>query len=149
MENRADKAKEYFMSGCNCAQAVLLAFADKYNLDNDTALRISASFGGGMGRSREVCGALSGALMVTGLETATLDLTDTQAKAANYQAAREVMEAFRTANGSIYCRELLGLSKQEESPVPSARTEAYYKKRPCPEIVWEAAHILEEKFAEK
>ncbi|MBQ9517133.1 MAG: C_GCAxxG_C_C family protein [Eubacterium sp.] len=147
MGNRADKAKELFMSGCNCSQAVLLAFADKYGIDEDTALRIASSFGGGMGRSREVCGALSGMLMVCGMETGSADVKDTEQKAENYRVARELMDAFRAENGSIYCRDLLGLSQNTtESHIPEARTEAYYKKRPCAEIVHSAALILEEKF---
>lgn len=146
MGHRALKARELFMSGCNCSQAVFLAFADKYGIDEETALRLASSFGGGMGRSREICGALSGALMVNGMETASTDLTDIEAKTANYESAREIMEAFRNDNGSIYCRELLGLSKKPESATPDARTSEYYKKRPCAEIVYSAALVLEEKF---
>ncbi|MBQ8077387.1 MAG: C_GCAxxG_C_C family protein [Eubacterium sp.] len=147
MGTRADKAKELFMSGCNCSQAVFLAFADKYGVDEDTALKIASSFGGGMGRSREVCGALSGMLMVCGMETGSADVKDTAQKAENYRVARELMDAFREDNGSIYCRELLGLAQNaKESHIPAARTKEYYKKRPCAEIVRSAALILEEKF---
>ena len=146
MGQRADRAKELFMSGYNCSQAVFLAFADKYGIDEDTATLLASSFGGGMGRSREVCGALSGALIVNGMETGTTDVRDTAAKANNYQSARELMETFRADNGSIYCRELLGIGQKKESPVPETRTDAYYKKRPCPEIVYGAALMLEEKF---
>lgn len=134
------------MSGYNCSQAVFLAFADKYGVDDDTATKLASSFGGGMGRSREVCGALSGALLVNGMETGTTDLGDIAAKTKNYESAREIMEAFRNDNGSIYCKELLGIVKKPESATPQARTAEYYKKRPCPEIVHSAALILEEKF---
>lgn len=146
MGQRAIKARELFKSGCNCSQAVFLAFADRYGIDDDTALKLASSFGGGMGRSREVCGALSGALMVNGMETGSTDLTDIRAKTKNYESAREIMDAFRNDNGSIYCRELLGLSKRPESATPDARTKEYYKKRPCAEIVYSAALVLEEKF---
>ena len=136
-----------FMNGCNCSQAVFLAFADKYSIDKDTALKIASSFGGGMGRSREVCGALSGMLMVCGMETGSADVKNTDQKAENYRVARELMDAFREDNGSIYCRELLGLEQNaSESHVPEARTPQYYKKRPCAEIVHSAALILEDKF---
>ncbi len=136
-----------FMNGCNCSQAVFLAFADKYGIDKDTALKIASSFGGGMGRSREVCGALSGMLMVCGMETGSADIKNTYQKAENYRVARELMDAFREENGSIYCRELLGLAQNtKESHVPEARTPQYYKKRPCAEIVHSAALILEDKF---
>ena len=134
------------MSGYNCAQAVFLAFADKYGIDDDTAVKLASSFGGGMGRSREVCGALSGALLVNGMETGTTDVSDVDAKTKNYESAREIMDAFRSDNGSIYCRELLGLTKKPESATPDARTNEYYKKRPCPDIVYSAALVLEEKF---
>ena len=149
MGHRADRAKELFTSGCNCSQAVFLAFCDKYGIDRDTAMKIASSFGGGMGRSREVCGALSGMLMVCGMETGSADTKDVAAKGENYRVARELMDSFREDNGSIYCRELLGLTKREESPVPEKRTAAYYKKRPCAEIVYRAALILEEKFEQQ
>lgn len=136
-----------FMNGCNCSQAVFLAFADKYGIDDDTALKIASSFGGGMGRSREVCGALSGMLMVCGMETGSADVKNTDQKAENYRVARELMDAFREDNGSIYCHELLGLEQNaSESHVPEKRTKEYYKKRPCAEIVHSAALILEDKF---
>jgi C_GCAxxG_C_C family probable redox protein len=146
MGKKADKAKELFTSGCNCSQAVFLAFADKYGIDEKTALLLASSFGGGMGRSREVCGALSGMLLVNGMETGSTDLKDVAAKTANYESARSLMERFRNDNGSIYCRELLGLSKAEKSAVPEARTKEYYQKRPCAEIVYSAAKALEETF---
>ena len=146
MGSRADKAKEFFLSGCNCSQAVFLAFCDRYGIDSDTALKLASSFGGGMGRSREVCGALSGALLVNGMETGSTDVTDVEQKAANYKSAQELMAKFRSDNGSIYCRELLGLTQKSDSPVPEKRTNEYYKKRPCAEIVYSAALMLEDKF---
>ncbi|MBQ7203331.1 MAG: C_GCAxxG_C_C family protein [Eubacterium sp.] len=148
MGERANKAYDLFTSGCNCSQAVFIAFCDKYGIDNDTAMKLAASFGGGMGRSREVCGAVSGMLLVCGMETGTADTSDQAQKAENYRISRVLMERFKEENGSIYCRELLGLTKAEASPVPEARTEKYYKKRPCAEIVKCAAQILEDELFE-
>ncbi len=150
MGKRADKAYEYFMNGCNCSQAVFLAFADRYGIDEKTALLLASGFGGGMGRMREVCGAFSGMVMVCGMETGTADLNDGVQKAINYQTVRNLAAEFKERNGgSIICRELLGLTKEAqaaEGAAPAERTESYYKKRPCPEIVRTAAEILEEKF---
>lgn len=149
MGTRAEKAYENFMSGCNCSQAVFLAFADKYGIDEKTALLLASGFGGGMGRMREVCGAFSGMVLVCGMETGTADLTDGVQKAINYQTVRELANKFKEQNGSLYCRELLGLTQKamaQEGAAPSERTEHYYKKRPCPEIVRSAAEALEETF---
>lgn len=151
MGKRAEKAYEYFMNGCNCAQAVFLAFADRYGIDEKNALLLASGFGGGMGRMREVCGAFSGMVMVCGMETGTADLADRAQKAANYQAVRDLAEKFKEQNGALYCRELLGLTQTQEAAegaAPSERTQQYYKKRPCPEIVRGAAEILEEEFGE-
>lgn len=143
---RADRAAEYFKSGYNCSQSVLLAFADIYGIDEKLAKRLSYSFGGGMGRLREVCGAFSGMLMVNGMATGSDDVNDREAKKENYAMVQHLAECFKAANGSIYCRELLGLGSDKSissEPVPEARTEAYYGKRPCEDIVREAAKILE------
>ena len=149
MKTRADIALEYFNEGYNCAQAVFAAFSDKYGIDKDTAMKLSSSFGGGMGRMREVCGAVSGMFMVAGLETGATEGSDADGKAANYAKVRELAEKFEAQNGSIICRELLGLDKaQKESHVPEARTPAYYQKRPCAEMVKMAAEILIEEFGE-
>ncbi len=150
MGKRADAAVENFYKGCNCSQSVFCAFADLYGFDRETAMRISASFGGGMGRMREVCGAFSGILLVNGMETGAVRGEDKEAKAANYKKVQELAEVFKERNGGTYiCRELLGLTKQaqaEETFKPAERTDQYYKKRPCPEIVRRAAEILEETF---
>ena len=149
MGKRADRAYNLFKEGYNCSQAVFMAFCDKYGIDEETAAKLASSFGGGMGRMREVCGAFSGMLLVNGLETGTADSADREAKAANYERVQKLAERFKEENGSIICRELLGLTKQQESnetATPEKRTEQYYKKRPCAEIVKSAAEILEEKF---
>ncbi len=147
MKTRVDTALELFAEGYNCAQAVFAAFADKYGIDRDTALKLSSSFGGGMGRMREVCGAASGMFMVIGLETGATDGDDKDTKAANYKKVRELAEKFKEQTGSLICRELLGLDKNAaETHVPEARTPAYYEKRPCADMVRIAAELLVEEF---
>ena len=142
MSERGDKAKEYFKSGYNCAQAVIAAFADKTGLDEETAKKISAGFGGGIGRLREVCGTFSGAVMALGLIR-----SDKVDKATLYAEIPDLSEKFRQDNGSIICRDLLGMRKNEKSaPVPSERTEQYYKARPCADLVKYAVELLEERL---
>ena len=142
MSERGDKAKEYFKSGYNCAQAVIAALADKTGLDEETAKKISAGFGGGIGRLREVCGTFSGAVMALGLIR-----SDKVDKATLYAEIQDLSEKFRQDNGSIICRDLLGMRKNEKSaPVPSERTEQYYKARPCADLVKYAVELLEERL---
>lgn len=133
---------QLFSQGYNCAQSVVGAWADRYGLDMDTALRISSSFGGGIGRMRLTCGAASGIFMLAGLETGTVDLTDRNGKAANYKVVQQLAADFRQALGSITCGELLGLDKPEGTHQPEERTPEYYRKRPCREIVGEACRIF-------
>lgn len=140
----AEKAMQLFKQGYNCSQSVFLAFRDKYNIDEKTALKLSSSFGGGMGRMREVCGAVSGMFMVAGILYGYDSPKDMKAKTEHYTRIQELAQRFREKNGSIVCRELLGLSASKESPVPSERTEEYYKKRPCVELVGMAAAIMEQ-----
>lgn len=143
MINHREKAKENFMSGYNCAQSVFLAFCEETGLDRETAARLSSSFGGGMGRLREVCGAVSGMFMAAGMIKGYDDPKDQEGKKAQYQLVQALAEEFKAKNGSIVCRELLGLAQQTDSPVPSERTEEYYQKRPCAELAADAAEILE------
>ena len=140
----AQKAEALFYEGYNCAQSVLLAFGDITGLDEKTAAALSSSFGGGLGRLREVCGAVSGASMVLGILRGYDDPTDAEAKKAHYHLIQEFAERFRKANGSIVCRELLSGVSTVEGNYPEARTESYYKKRPCVELVGDSAEILEE-----
>lgn len=145
--NRVEKAKELFLAGYNCSQAVFAAFADKYGIDEETALKLSASFGGGFGRMREVCGAVSGMMLTCGMETGCVVAEDQKGKGANYDAARKLMDQFREENGSIICRELLALRAEEKKGgQPEARTENYYHNRPCLKMVMDAARILEKDF---
>lgn len=143
--SKGDIAKQNFMNGYNCSQAVLLAFCEDFGLEKETALKISEPFGGGMGRMREVCGTVTGMFMVLGLAMGNSDAKDGSTKKNVYKSVQELAEKFKEDNGSIICRELLGLQKaNKESYVPSERTNEYYKKRPCPELCKYAADILEE-----
>ena len=142
MKDYSAIAKQYFKDGYNCAQAVLLTFAPECGLDETSAATMASSFGGGMGRLREVCGAVSGMFLAAGILYGNADPKDGQAKAEHYARIQELAKAFREENGSIVCRELLGLQEKTQSPVPEERTKEYYKKRPCVELVGCAAQIF-------
>lgn len=142
MEARVARAVALFKAGFNCSQSVVAAFADHYGYTEEQALRISASFGGGIGRMRQTCGAACGMFMLAGLETGSTDPTDREGKAANYALVQELAERFRQANGSLICAELLGLRPDGATPpTPEARTPQYYAKRPCAQMVETAARI--------
>lgn len=148
--SKGDIAKQNFLNGYNCSQAVLLAFCEDFGLEKETALKISEPFGGGMGKMREVCGTVTGMFMVLGLAMGNSDAKDGSTKKNIYKSVQELAEKFKQDNGSIICRELLGLQKaNKESYVPSERTTEYYKKRPCPELCKYAADILEEYLKEE
>ena len=137
-------AKKNFESGCNCAQAVLLAFSDLTGLDEGTAMKLSASFGGGMGKLREVCGAVSGAFMAAGMIYADDHIPTQEAKAAHYEKIRNLATRFKEENGSYLCRELLEGVPVSKDAAPEERTEQYYKKRPCGELCAIAAQLLDD-----
>lgn len=141
--SKADKAKELFEGGCNCCQAVFCAFREETNLSEEEALRLSAGFGGGFGRLREVCGAVSGMTMVLSNRFASTDPNDHEKKMELYALIQKAAGEFSEENGSIICRELLGLPDGGSDPNPEARTKEYYKKRPCAELVHCAAAIAE------
>lgn len=143
--DHSEVARFLFRLGYNCSQSVLGAFAEDLGMDVDTALRISCSFGGGMGRLREVCGAVSGMLMVCGLSTGYATPETGVLKATHYKLVQELAEIFRERHGSIVCRELLG-GTASNVPIPSARTAEYYRMRPCERLIGSAADILEEKL---
>ena len=154
-EDRIKKAVENFKQGFNCSQSVFLAFADLYGMDRETALRVSSSFGGGIGRMRTICGAASGMFMLAGMETGATDPADRAGKGENYRVVQELAKEFIKRNGSMICGELLGLRDKSDALVsimdnykPEARTENYYKKRPCAQMVEEGARIFAE-FLEK
>ena len=141
---RREAAMANFMKGYNCSQSVVLAFADMIDIDEATLSKLSSSFGGGMGRLREVCGSVSGMFMVAGLLYGYDGPETGQVKADHYARIQELAKRFEEKHGSIVCRELLGLSVRHDIPIPEARTSEYYKKRPCPEIIGDAAEILEQ-----
>ena len=143
MDHR-NNSGELFAEGNNCAQEGFLAFEDLYDIDHETALKLSSSFGGGMGRMREVCGAVSGMFMVAGILYGYDDPKAQVEKAEHYKRIQELAEEYKKENGSIICRELLGLGiKGADNPTPEIRTAEYYKKRPCKELVEMAAKILD------
>lgn len=139
---KSDKARELFNSGYNCAQSVFCAFSDELGIDFETALKLSSSFGGGMGRLREVCGAVSAMFMIAGLKYGYTSNCDDMAKEKHYTLVQELAKNFEEKNGSIICRELLGLDVQRESPTPQKRTEQYYTERPCEELVASASEMI-------
>ena len=147
--NEKERAIELFEEGFNCSQSVFMAYAHRFDIDEDTAKKISAGLGGGLGRMREVCGAVSGADMVIGSIFSAVDGKDSDSKQKNYELVREFADRFTKKNGSIICRELLGLDvKMEKSAEPEKRTAEYYKKRPCVELVGDAVEILAELIEE-
>ena len=145
---RRELAKENFMNGYNCSQALVLAFEDLVPIDRESLLKLASSFGGGMGRLREVCGSVSGMFMIAGLLYGYDGPETGQVKADHYARIQELARRFEETHGSIVCREMLGLSVKHDAPTPEARTNEYYKKRPCPDIVGDAAEILEKYIEE-
>ena len=141
MSTKAEKAKKYFEEGYNCCQAVVLAFTDEMKIDKDVALSIASSFGGGIGRLREVCGAVSGACIVLGALYGYTSPSASTEKADHYKLIQDAAHKFEKRNGSIICRVLTGIEKG--SHVPESRTPHYYQKRPCGDLVYDAAEILE------
>lgn len=141
---KSDEAKKLFKSGANCAQAVVGSYAKECGRDFDRAMQLASSFGAGMGRLREVCGAVSGMFMVIGLKEVYRDLTSKAGKDQHYARVQALAAEFKSQTGSLICRELLGLSRGADSPVSEERTADYYKRRPCAEIVGLAAQILED-----
>ncbi len=142
--NEVEKARKLFLEGYNCAQSVFTAFCHRFEMDEETAKRVSAGLGGGVGRMREVCGAVSGAAMVLGSITSAVDGADEQSKTRNYELVREFADAFKQRNGgTVICRELLELKiPMEETAKPDSRTAEYYQDRPCLKIVEDTADIL-------
>lgn len=139
----AEKARSLFLEGYSCAQSVLGAYAEELGLNPSAAMRLASSFGGGMGGMRETCGAVTAMLMVAGLRDGYDAPGDLHAKTAHYARVRHLADAFRAEHGTLVCRDLLahlGTLKQ----APSARTEAYYRERPCARFVETAARLLDE-----
>lgn len=146
------KARDLFLQGFNCSQAVFGAFAKDYDIPMNLALRLSASFGGGIGRMRETCGALCGACMIAGLETGQTEESDQTAKQKNYETVQHFFSEFGQRNGSTRCAELLRLRAEEQKSHPSTpaeRTDEYYHSRPCLRMVECAVDIVEEYLKNK
>lgn len=148
IEERARKAKQNFLDGYNCCQSVMLAFSDVFQADELTLSTIASGFGGGLARMREVCGTVSAIGMAAGFISPAVHPKNMEERTANYALVQELAGEFRKENGSIICAELLGLrpKKEIESPAPSERTEEYYRKRPCPELVACSARIIARKL---
>ena len=139
----SEKAADNFKSGYNCAQSVFLAFAEECGFDKETALKLSSSFGGGMGRLREVCGAVSSMFAVAGIKKGYISPNDDNLKAQHYELIQALAEKFKSKFGTIICRDLLELPEGSDSPTPSKRTDEYYQTRPCEAFVRYAAEIIE------
>ena len=147
---RAERAKAYFMEGYNCSQAVAMAFSDLMGMSEQTVAKLTSGFGGGVGRMREVCGSITGMTFVMSALYGYDDSGDARGKQKIYAEVQKLSEKFREENGSIVCRELLGLSAKEVSPpIPDQRTNQYYRKRPCAELVECSAEILEDYINER
>ena len=154
IEERVAKARRLFKEdGYNCCQAVVLAYNDIFGIDDRTAAAMSSGFGGGMGRMREVCGSVSGMVMIAGLMAPAADPSVKVDRTRNYALVQDMAAEFKSINGSIICKELLGMvpagsqiQTPQESPEPSDRTTDYYKKRPCEELVGISARIVGEKI---
>lgn len=146
---KSERARALFMQGANCAQAVCGAFAEDCGISEAQAFIVSSGFGGGVGRLREVCGAVSGMVLVINMIYGSGEVGDKSVKDGHYARIQTVADAFKKACGTIVCRELLGLDKKAPTPAESeARTPEYYKKRPCADMVALAAEILEKYLAE-
>lgn len=143
IEQRVEKAVTLFKQGFNCSQSVFAACADIYGIEDETlALRLSASFGGGIGRMRQTCGAACGMFMLAGLQNGSITPHDIDGKKQNYALVQNLAAQFKAENGSLICAELLGIMPKPPEPTPEARTEAYYQKRPCVDMVANAVRIF-------
>jgi C_GCAxxG_C_C family probable redox protein len=142
IESRAQKAQDLFKQGFNCSQAVFASCADLYGIhDEQLALRLAASFGGGTGRMRMTCGAANGMFMLAGLHNGSATPHDSEGKMANYAFVQQLAGEFKAKYGSLVCAELLGLAPKPQDPKPEERTPQHYEKRPCAEMIAEAVRI--------
>ena len=148
ISDHKELASQYFASGMNCAQSVFTAFSDVTGLDKDTAMRLSSSFGGGMGRLREVCGTCSSMFMIAGLLYGLSEGFTYEEKAEHYRRIQYLAGQFREVHGTSICRELLKGLAVTSTPEPERRTQEYYKVRPCIRFVRTAAEILDRYIAE-
>ncbi len=149
MEPHAQKAKDLFLEGYNCAQSMLGAYCDEAGIDFEQAIKLTASFGGGMGRLREVCGAVTGMFMIAGLKYGYTSPNDDETKAKHYELIQSLAKQFKEENGSIICRDLLELGEVEQGPVPDKRTADYYQHRRCAQLIENAGKMLDELIENK
>ncbi len=152
LEACVGRAVENFMQGYGCCQSVVAAFADLYGMTDDMAKRVGAGFGGGVGRMRMMCGAVSGIVVLVGLDCGQTEGSDREGKSACYKVVQELLAKSKAQNGSLICAEILGINGNEKaasSYVASARTAEYYKKRPCAAKVESAARIFAEYLMDK
>ena len=138
----SEKAREIFNKGYNCSQAVVAAFSDVTGLDFETSLKVSSSFGAGMGKMRSVCGAVTGMYIVAGLLWATTQ-SDAASKEKHYTLIQQITQRFKDMHDTVVCAELLKNLKTETTPKPAERTQEYYKVRPCLKFVEDACDILD------
>lgn len=143
-----ERARQLFMEGYNCSQAVFVSFCDRFGIDEAAAKKISAGLGGGLGRQREVCGAVSAASMVLGDIVAAQEGADQESKKKNYELVREFCSRFTQRHGSIICRDMIKNLAENKDATPDERTEEYYKKRPCLRVIEDAAEIVSEMLQE-
>lgn len=142
IEERVNQAVENFETGFNCAQSVFLAYSDVFELDLDMAKKMSVSFGGGMGRMREVCGTVSAMAMLAGFKYPVTDPSDQEARTRNYAMVQKMGDLFKENHETIICRQLLPAAEAASTtPAPSVRTQQFYAKRPCSRYVADAARI--------
>lgn len=144
MKSRVEEAVKTFESGYTCAQSVFVTYADLFGLDRETALKLTSPMGGGIGRMREVCGAVSSMALLAGLKEGNTDPDNEQGKERIYLLTRQLADKFKDRHETIICRELLRMEGMEASAKPSERTEEYYRTRPCSRLVATAAKIIEE-----
>ena len=152
LEARVSRAVDNFMAGYGCCQSVVAAFSDLYGMDELTAKRIAAGFGGGVGRLRMMCGAVSGIVMLVGLDCGQTEGSDREGKSACYKVVQQLLARSEQENGSLICAEILGLKGHEKaasSYEASPRTAEYYKTRPCAAKVESAARIFDDYLWQK
>jgi C_GCAxxG_C_C family probable redox protein len=142
IESRVSTAITFFEEGYNCSQSVFMAYSDMYGIEPEIAAKLATSFGGGMGRLREVCGAVSGMFLILGLQYPFSDTKDKVAKNTNYKAVQRTANEFKLIMGSYICADLLKLKHEPQNPKSIERNEAYYKSRPCTRCVRVAAEII-------
>lgn len=148
MKKHSEKANELFQQGYNCAQAVAGAYAEEVDIDFETMVKMASSFGGGMGKLREVCGAVSAIFLIAGLKNGYTEPNNDVVKQKHYELIQKLGHKFKDIHGSIICRELLNLLEHESSPVPTKRTPEFYTKRPCAKFIISACEVLDTVLAE-